>query len=48
MADSPGDHILVTGALGQIGSDLVSRLREVNGQNSVIATDVQDLSLIHI
>ena len=42
MADSPGDHILVTGALGQIGSDLVSRLREVNGQNSVIATDVQD------
>ena len=42
MADSPGDRILVTGALGQIGSDLVSRLREVYGQNSVIATDVQD------
>ena len=38
----PSDHrILVTGARGQIGSDLVTRLRELYGQDSVIASDVQ-------
>jgi len=38
----PSDHrILVTGARGQIGSDLVTRLRESYGQDSVIASDVQ-------
>lgn len=33
---------LVTGALGQIGSDLVSYLAARNGKDSVIATDIKD------
>jgi nucleoside-diphosphate-sugar epimerase len=33
--------ILVTGALGQIGSELIPRLREIYGDNDVIATDVK-------
>jgi nucleoside-diphosphate-sugar epimerase len=33
--------ILVTGALGQIGSELVGRLREVYGNDHVIATDIK-------
>lgn len=33
--------ILVTGALGQIGSELVQRLRREYGSNHVIATDVR-------
>ncbi|MED1949974.1 L-threonine 3-dehydrogenase [Brevibacillus centrosporus] len=32
--------ILVTGALGQIGSELVMKLREVYGNDQVIATDI--------
>jgi len=36
--------ILVLGAGGQIGTDLVSRLRESNGADSVIATDVREPS----
>ncbi|MRH41760.1 NAD-dependent epimerase/dehydratase family protein [Aquibacillus halophilus] len=33
--------ILVTGALGQIGSELVLRLREIYGANNVVATDIR-------
>ena len=58
MSETPGDVILVTGALGQIGRDLVEALRLKHGQDAVIASDVrevaghpfveQGLSLIHI
>ncbi|WP_134701680.1 L-threonine 3-dehydrogenase [Ammoniphilus sp. YIM 78166] len=33
--------ILVTGALGQIGSELVVKLREVYGEHNVMATDIR-------
>ncbi|MGX7059961.1 L-threonine 3-dehydrogenase [Vagococcus humatus] len=33
--------VLVTGCLGQIGSELVMRLRKDNGMDSVIATDIR-------
>ena len=33
--------IMVTGALGQIGSELVMRMREVYGSDNVIATDLR-------
>lgn len=33
--------ILVTGALGQIGSELVMHLRKIYGNNNVIATDIK-------
>ncbi|MGO4527860.1 L-threonine 3-dehydrogenase [Paenibacillus sp. 2TAF8] len=36
--------ILVTGALGQIGSELVIKLREVYGQDHVVATDLKSSS----
>ena len=34
-------RILVTGALGQIGSELVPKLRDIYGNNNVIATDIK-------
>ena len=37
-----GPRILVTGALGQIGTELVEALEEKHGQGSVIATDVRE------
>ncbi len=37
-----GPRILVTGALGQIGTELVEALEEKYGQGSVIATDVRE------
>ncbi|WP_342431482.1 L-threonine 3-dehydrogenase [Neobacillus sp. FSL H8-0543] len=33
--------ILITGALGQIGSELTMKLREIYGSNNVIATDIK-------
>lgn len=40
-------RILVTGALGQIGSELVVRLRQIYGEDSVLATDIrQDQSQV--
>jgi nucleoside-diphosphate-sugar epimerase len=38
-------RIIITGALGQIGSELVIRLRQIYGEDSVLATDIrQNLS----
>lgn len=34
-------HILITGALGRIGSELTMKLREVYGSQNVIATDIE-------
>ncbi|MGG0756913.1 MULTISPECIES: L-threonine 3-dehydrogenase [Brevibacillus] len=36
-------RIMVTGALGQIGSELVTKLRSVYGTESVIATDIRQV-----
>ena len=44
MSGAPGDSILVTGALGQIGRDLVEALRDKHGQDSVIASDVREVA----
>ena len=41
MAEPPGDRILVTGALGQLGTELVSSLRESYGKDNVLATDIR-------
>lgn len=35
------DRVLVIGSSGQIGTELVQRLREVYGQNNVVASDVR-------
>ncbi len=43
MAEPPGERILVTGALGQIGTDLVEALRVRHGSDSVIASDVREV-----
>ena len=42
MSDPPGDNVLVTGALGQIGTDLVDALRVKHGKSSVIASDIRE------
>lgn len=34
--------ILLTGACGQLGSELTSRLRSIHGKQNVIASDIQD------
>lgn len=36
------EKILVTGALGQIGSELTSALRKIYGEKNVLATDIQE------
>ena len=41
MPDPPGDNVLVTGALGQIGTDLLEALRIKHGVSSVIASDIR-------
>ena len=43
MAEPPGENILVTGALGQIGTDLVEVLRHRHGTDKVIASDVREV-----
>ncbi|MBC2676098.1 L-threonine 3-dehydrogenase [Listeria booriae] len=37
-------RVLITGCLGQIGSELTLRLREENGRDSVIATDIRHVA----
>ncbi|MBC2080047.1 L-threonine 3-dehydrogenase [Listeria booriae] len=37
-------RVLITGCLGQIGSELTLRLREENGRGSVIATDIRHIA----
>ena len=41
MSGPPGDNILVTGALGQIGTDLVEALRKKHRNSRVIASDIR-------
>lgn len=36
------NRILITGALGQIGSELTTKLRSIYGEDHVIATDIRD------
>ncbi len=43
MSGAPGDNILVTGALGQIGTELVEALREKHGASAVIASDIRSV-----
>ncbi|MGM7683908.1 L-threonine 3-dehydrogenase [Cytobacillus sp. Hm23] len=42
--------IMVTGALGQIGSELVMKMRDIYGANNVIATDIRniDSEVVHL
>ena len=37
---SSSEHVLVIGSSGQIGTELVARLREIHGASHVIACDL--------
>ena len=41
MDGHEGGRILVTGALGQIGTDLVQKLRDLHGSEMVVASDIR-------
>jgi nucleoside-diphosphate-sugar epimerase len=41
MVSAPHRRVLVTGALGQIGSELVAALRARHGSSAVIASDIR-------
>lgn len=43
MTNQARSSVLVTGALGQIGTELVATLRQLHGSNSVIATDLREI-----
>jgi len=43
MAGADGSRILVTGALGQIGTELTAALRARYGADAVVASDVRDV-----
>ena len=43
MPESGEGRILVTGALGQIGTDLVENLREIYGSDKVLASDIREI-----
>ena len=43
MPKSGEGRILVTGALGQIGTDLVENLREIYGSDKVLASDIREI-----
>ena len=42
MDGPPGERILVTGASGQIGTDLVCKLRSRYGRDNVVASDIRE------
>jgi len=46
MSGQSSDKILVTGALGQIGTELVEALRKKHGASSVIASDLRPIDQV--
>ena len=48
MSGPSGDKILVTGALGQIGTELVEALRKQHGISSVIASDLRPVEQVDL
>lgn len=39
---------MITGALGQIGTELVVKCREIYGTDNVLATDIRNLKQTHL